>query len=350
MAQTGEAPPAGQGFSGPLAIQAARADAPRFWPLRLQRIPAAAGLCTAMGLLVLFWGLAGPEWPPMDMADAGTSLFFALSLALLLELAALIPRAAQRDFDVLAPALSLDGAQRSRLRRALVRYERGALWLNGLIGIVVGIGHVALTGGGWGAAMRDPLELAFAFCTLALWGLMAQTGSVLVANALLFAELGQRNARVDILAIDRLRPFATAALRPMLLIMSLLAAYPLMLLDADAVTLETAIGPVATALLALAAVWLPLRGLARRIAMARQAALARIDTDVAAIWAGAAPHSAPADVMRLEALLALRTRILAAPALPLGTGGIGRGLVYLSLPLVTWGGKGFAEAILDRIF
>ena len=51
-----------------------------------------------------------------------------------------------------------------------------------------------------------------------------------------------------------------------------------------------------------------------------------------------------------EALIALRTRVQATPSLPIGLGGIGRGLVYLSLPVATWGGKGFAEALLNRLF
>jgi len=51
----------------------------------------------------------------------------------------------------------------------------------------------------------------------------------------------------------------------MLLVMVLLATYPLMLLGTEGLQASAAIGPVATALLALAVVWLPLRGLRARM-------------------------------------------------------------------------------------
>ncbi|MCC6000447.1 MAG: hypothetical protein JJU19_06215, partial [Pararhodobacter sp.] len=161
---------------------------------------------------------------------------------------------------------------------------------------------------------------------------------------------GRTGVRVEVLAPDRLRPFATVALRPMLLVMVLLAAYPLMLLGPDGFGATAAIGPVATTLLALAAVWLPLRGLAGRIREARALRLCQLDTAIAAGLQTADAHGAPADPQRLEALIALRARVRAAPSLPIGLGGIGRGLAYLALPVATWGGKGFAEALLNRLF
>ena len=77
---------------------------------------------------------------------------------------------------------------------------------------------------------------------------MVQTGSLLASNARLFATLGCTAVRVEVLSPDRLRPFAKRALHPMLLVMVLLAGYPLMLLGSDGLGATSAIGPVATAL------------------------------------------------------------------------------------------------------
>jgi hypothetical protein len=187
----------------------------------------------------------------------------------------------------------------------------------------------------------------FSVATVVLWSLMFQTGAVLVVNARLFAALGTDAAKVEPFAPQKLFPFVQAALRPMLLIMSLLAAYPLMLLATPDWGISTLVGPVATLLLALASVWFPLRGLAVRLRIARDEALARVEDEISREWSGGAGGTAPAE--RLEALLALRDRLRQAPALPLAVPGLWRALLYLALPLATWSGKGIGEAVLDRL-
>lgn len=333
---------------------AERADTPVFWPLRLQRRlarPGIAGSIFAIGYLLLFWVAAG-GWREEGLQPGlvGEALFFALSLGLIIELAALIPRAAQDDIEALAGELMVDRALRERLQAALIRYPPGDVAVNAAIGLAIGVLHVTLTGADWAALSRDPAASVSALGTLALWAMMVQTGSVLVANARVFACLGRSAVRVEPLVIERLRPFAKAAMRPMLLVMLLLAAYPLMLLGTGELTPTMVIGPIATTLLALAAVWLPLRGLRRQILTARERDIARIDVAIAATSHAVDRFGAPRDPQRLEALIALRSRLHAGRSLPIGSGGIGRGLLYLSLPVLTWGGKGFAEALLDWLF
>ncbi|TVS00847.1 MAG: hypothetical protein EA407_13745 [Rhodobacteraceae bacterium] len=341
----------------PEALQqlGARADAPVFWPLRLQNrlaLPGLAGGIVAVAFLLLAWAAAGGgHIAALPTAQVGEALFFALSLGLIVELAALIPRAAQGDLDALSTELTLDPTHIERLKASLIRYQTGDVAVNATIGLAIGVLHVALLGSGWAAVSGDPLSFVLALGTVALWAMMVQTGTLFVANARLFAHLGRSGVRVEILMLDRLRPFASAALRPMLLVMVLLAAYPLMLLGTAAgLEASAAIGPVATALLALAVVWLPLRGLRARIREARAQQIKRIDAAIAEALQAVDKHGVPDEPQRLEALIALRNRVQAAPALPVGLGGIGRGLLYLALPVVTWGGKGFAEALLNWLF
>lgn len=333
---------------------AARAEAAVFWPVWLRRrlpVPGLAGTTVAAAFLLAVWVAAG-AWREgaLQTERVGEALFFALSLGLILELAALIPRLAQDDLDVLAPELTIDDTLRQRLRSALVRYPAGDVAVNTAIGLALGAVHVALTEPGWSGLSGDPVAALLAIATLALWAMMVQTGSLLVENARLFATLGRTAVRVVVLSPDRLRPFATVALHPMLLIMVLLGAYPLMLLGSDGLGATSAIGPVATTLLALAAVWLPLRGLATRIREARAAWLAQIDAAIAAGLQAVDAHGAPADPQRLQALVTLRSRVRAAPSLPIGLGGIGRALTYLAIPVATWGGKGLAEGLLNYLF
>jgi len=333
---------------------AERAEAAIFWPVWLRQrltVPGSIGGTVAASFLLAVWAAAGGGLSgALPTEIIGEALFFALSLGLIMELAVVIPRSAQGDLDVLASELTIDDALRLRLQTALVRYPAGDVVVNAAIGTALGAVHVALTGQGWSALSGDPVAILLAMGTMGLWAMMVQTGSLLVANARLFACLGRTAVRVEILAPDRLRPFASVALRPMLLVMALLAAYPLMLLGSEGLGATSAIGPVATTFLALAAVWVPLRGLAGRIREARVLRLSQLNAAIAIETQTIDAQGAPSDPLRLEALIALRTRVQAAPALPIGLGGIGRGLVYLSLPVATWGGKGFAEALLNRLF
>ena len=333
---------------------AARAEEAVFWPVWLRQrvaVPGLVGVTVAASFLLAVWVAAG-GWRSGALRTeiVGEALFFALSLGLIMELAALIPRSAQDDLDVLAPELTIDDPLRQRLHSALVRYPAGDVAVNAAIGVALGAVHVALTGPGWSGLTGDPVAALLAIGALALWAMMVQTGSLLVINARLFATLGRTAVRVEVLSPDRLRPFATVALRPMLLVMVLLAAYPLMLLGSDGFGAGSAIGPLATTLLALAAVWLPLRGLAGRIRGARASRLSQLDAAIAEVLQTADGHGAPADPQRLEALIVLRDRVRAASSIPIGLGGIGRALAYLAIPVATWGGKGFAEALLNHLF
>lgn len=329
----------------------ARADSPLFWPVRLQRAVGGVGRIGPVLMLAVLAMLLAAEHPGglgavfanLDATVIGEALFFAVTLALLIEFAGLIPRAAQRDLDALSAELTLDASEQARLRAALTRRLDGkSTLLFTAIGTGLGLVHAWL-GGGLG--IGPGLVSGFAVATVVLWLLMFQTGAVLVTNAPLFAALGAQATRVEPFAPQRLYPFVQAALRPMLLIMSLLAAYPLTLLTTRAWQGSTLIGPIATLALALAAVWLPLRGLAVRMRFARDQALARIDGEVSQAWAELERNPASAD--RLEALLALRDRLGQAPALPLAIPGLWRALLYLALPLATWSGKGIAEAVLN---
>lgn len=337
----------GSAISPRLAEHLSRAEAAVFWPVALKdRLGGSGRAGAALGLAVLAaligWehpgGLAGAFAAP-DPGVLGRALFYALSLALILSFAALIPRAAQRDLDALAGVLALDGPGQARARAALVRSPSGAVVLQAGIGAALGIVHFWLSGGLGGTG--------FLIANVALWSLMVQTGALLVVNALLFAALGAEGVRVDPLAPDRLRSFVTTALRPMLLIMSLLAAYPLMLPVAESWGASTLIGPGATLLLALAAVWFPLRGLAGRLRTERDRALDRVAAEVSLAWPRL--DQEPEAAARLEALLALRDRLRTAPILPLALPGLGKAALYLALPLATWTGRGVAEALLDRL-
>ncbi|MGY6710220.1 MAG: hypothetical protein ACXIVF_18010 [Rhizobiaceae bacterium] len=332
---------------------AARADAGLFWPVRLQLAVGGIGRSGVVLLAAVILALMAVEHPGgigavLHTADAtvlGEALFFGVSLALLLEFAGYIPRAAQNDLAALHDQLSLDAAERTRLKAALTRMHGSDTLLLGGVGASLGILHSWLSGD---IALEEMRVNGFAVATIILWSLMFQTGGVLVANAQLFAALGSQAAKVEPLSMRRLHPLVQAALRPMLLISSLLAAYPLMLLGTPGWGASTLVGPVATLALALVAVWLPLRGLARSMRMTRDRALDRIEDELSNAWAELERDPRTGD--RLEMLLALRDRLVKAPVYPLTFSGFWRAVLYLALPLATWSGKGLGEAVLERFF
>lgn len=326
-----------------------RAGAALFWPVRLRLWHGLPGLSGTVLALVILLALLALDHPgglgqaiaSPDPVALGRALFFALSLGLLVEFAAHIPLAAQRDLDALTGDLTLDEPERERLRAALIRQDG---WLTAGYaagGAALGLIH-AWAGVGPGEAPGVALG------TVLLWSLMVQVGLQLVMNAQLFAALGAHATLPDPLAPERLYPFVRAALRPMLLIMSLLAAYPLTLLATPGWNADNLVGPAATLALALASVWFPLRGLAGGMRRTREAAQRRVDDAIAQGWAGL--ERDPAAPARLEALLALRDRLKRAPSLPLALPGMVRALAYLALPLATWSGKGLGAALLDRLF
>ena len=138
---------------------AARAEAAVFWPVWLRRrlpVPGLVGTTVAAAFLLAVWVAAG-AWREgvLQTELVGEALFFALSLGLILELAALIPRLAQDDLDVLAPELTIDDILKQRLRSALVRYPAGDVVVNAAIGLALGAVHVALMGPGWSGLSGD---------------------------------------------------------------------------------------------------------------------------------------------------------------------------------------------------
>jgi hypothetical protein len=222
-------PPATEpdGSDGELREHAARADAPLFWPVRLQRAVGGVGRIAPVLLVAVLAMLLAAEHPGglgavfanPDATVIGEALFFAVTLALLIEFSGLIPRATQRDLDALSSELTLDATEQARLRDALTRRLDGkSTLLFAGIGAGLGLVHVWL-----GGELGTGLVSGFALATVILWLLMFQTGAVLVTNAQLFAALGAQATRVEPFAPQRLYPFVQAALRPMLLIMSLLA-------------------------------------------------------------------------------------------------------------------------------
>ena len=91
-------------------------------------------------------GIGGALADPQPIAW-GRALFFALSLALLVEFAAHIPLAAQRDPAALRGALILDPAQHARLSAALVEQAPRVTAMHAALGAGLGLAHAGL---GWG--------------------------------------------------------------------------------------------------------------------------------------------------------------------------------------------------------
>lgn len=330
-----------------------RASDSVFWTLRVKRalgLPrgAIAGGCAAAVLA----GFAFTGHLPVDGGPAsaeqlrllGAALFFAFSIAFLLEAGTIILPAAQRDLDALRPMIRLDETHAFRIREALTRYPRRDLAIGSLVGSLIGLAHAHLAGHGpvRFLAAPDAPTLALTLATATLWVLMVQIALPLVSNARLFSFLGARHVMVDLYNPHALRPFGQAALRPTLLLIGLQAAYPLLLLGQAELTVGTLIGLFASLALVVALFFLPLRGIRRQILDERNRLLSDLDTRLAAQWrqdAERRTHATGNDMATTARLLVVRDRVRDVSSWPLGVDVLGRGIVYIAIPPLTWSVK-----------
>ena len=334
---------------------AARADAPELWFLRLHRatrLPASVfgGLVAALAGAAVSSALLVPEVAADDLLRRdvlASAAFFATGLGFLLGAAPVIFPESVRDLEQLRALLPLPPERFDQLREALLRMPTGVCVRQAILGTAVGSAHAALLFEG----TLHPASLAPAAGTVALWVMMFQIATPMLANALLFGELGRR-ARPDLLLAHRLQPFGATALRPTLFVIGLQCAYPLLTLGSeDGLAAENYLGLGVSLALVAGLFLLPLRGIRRQLVAHREETLSALDARIAALGGeGRLLEAATTDetLARAEHLLTLRARIAAVPTWPLGLAGARRFALYVILPPLTWAAAALVERWIDR--
>ena len=274
----------------------------------------------------------------------GSALFFGVSIGILAGFSTPVFNGTANDLESLAPVLPYDSDDRALMRKALLREPPGTIAVQTVIGIAFGLGHSVLLGHHQQAAL---FILSQATPTILLWVLMFWTVPSLLRNASLFSALG-RVAVPDLLRPSRHAAFGAAALRPVLLIVGLLCAYPLLLIfNRSALYGAVLIGVIGSLLSLAILIIVPLWGIRRRIAEQRAETLAVLDGRLDALTESKLVEASATELLELDALLDMRKRVVEAPSWPLDLAGIRRILLYIVLPPVTWAAAALVERVVD---
>ncbi len=337
------------------------ADDPVLWPLRLRRrLQWPVGL-SGLLVFVLWLGLFAllAPWPAdaagvtsLDVERLGSALFFALSIAFLLEIAGIVLPAAQRDISELRPLLRLPDDEFQRLRDGLVRYSPYRLRVVSSLGVLIGLGHAHMLGNLSLQAEPAGLSLAFALATVAIWVLMMQLASPLIRNAGLFSALGRDYTRLDLYNPHHLLPYGRAALRPILLLLGLQALYPLITLGGTTLNPWVWAGLTASFLLMVWLFVMPLRGIHAAVKQRRERLLSDLDTRLAHLWRadGHEPPDHGQDTLaRSAVLLDLRERLRGVSSWPLGSALVKRILLYGIIPPLGWSAAVFMDILIKAL-
>ncbi len=329
-------------------------------PLRLlgaERLgPVSAGLLIAALTFLIFlaWtGLAG-MW---GLSGFGGQVWFDLLQAVMMGYApaasAISLRGALRDLEDLRGALELSAVEFESERQALTRFRPGPLLIAAVIGATVGLA-LPFYPAGWPGGVRpelgDPIFTWALVRSVLMLGLYAWTIYFEVEIARRFSRIGERLARVDLLDLTPLRPFARRGLRSVLLWVVLSVLLSLLLLAPW--SSDPAIGFLALVfVLAAALLLLPAWGIHRRILAAKQAELGRVRETLRVrrsgllepAGAGAAPPGHFADLLAYEA------RVASIPTWPFDISTLVRFALYVALGLGSWLGAAVVERMFDAV-
>jgi hypothetical protein len=321
--------------------------------------PAAVGAAFALLVLAISqlarWALGEPfGGVPWGNRFLGLDVLNAALLGYVPTASAMLRRARLADLHALRPALDCDAAAFEEHACRAFDVPPRRLALAGLAGALT-LGSMPLYDPSfWLEEPPSPLSATFLFFTgrMALMGWLA--GHALAAEVRFtstLAQLGARHARVDLLDLEPLAPFARAGQRGALawvLVSSLISLFWLGPIQSSA---NRVILVVILALVVLE-FGVSIYGVHRRIAAAKRDALRALDARIRPhsqellAGTGAAAGEAP----RLADLLALRRHVESAREWPLGRPTWLRwGLIAL-LAAGSWLGGALAERVLESAF
>jgi hypothetical protein len=232
------------------------------------------GLWLSVYLIYTYLVGGHPFW---DKTGLWLELLHAVMIAYALTSTAYWFQGTVRDLHALRPALGCSETEFRAEVREVTEFERRALVVATLIGGAIGLG-VAFHPGGWVSdrpALGDPVVTWVILKSVLLFSLIAHAVYVSIALIRRLSRTGERRARVDLLDVIPLMPFARNGLRGALLLLGWIVLTSLSLLAPWSG--DIAIGGLCVVLgLAVTALVGPVVGVHRRIHEAKRAELERI--------------------------------------------------------------------------
>lgn len=286
----------------------------------------------------------------------GTQIWFELLQAVMIGYApaasAISLRGALRDLDDLRGVLDLSQIEFESERQALIRFSPAPLLVAAVLGAAVGLALPFYSEGWIGGRppLGDPLFTWVLLRNVLMLGLYAWTIYIEVEVARRISRIGERSARVDLLDLVPLHPFARHGLRSVLLWVVLSVMLSLLFLapwSSDPALAFLALVFVLAAALLLLPAW----GLHRRILAAKQAELARVrevlrDGRRRLLESGATGSTPP---WRMADVLAYEARVASIATWPFDLSTLVRFALYVALGLGSWLGAAVVERLLGAV-
>lgn len=320
-------------------------------PFRGGRWLCGAVLLAAMIGLFALSGVFDPDSRARGFGSSSSFLFFSVLIAYIIPVFHFINERTVAALEVLRSNGSVDPERTLRVEKRIHRKPRR--WFAVVLGIAAAAAvlHNLLLarapGGLLSESSRSTAAIAAMLGTTLTWLIMTLVVSALLDNARMLAGLA-REARIQLLNPERLRPFASTAVLSTLALIGAQAAFPILMIDSDSGLVAFIPGMIATAvpmvLIAIRPIW-PLH---KRLAEARRSLLEDLNRRIAS--ASPVDHADLEILARLAPLLAYRREIQDVSEWPFDLGTMTRLGLYLIIPPLTWVGAALIERVVDAVW
>jgi hypothetical protein len=266
-----------------------------------------------------------------------------------------VARGTFRDIDALRPVLRGGEAQYASLREQLIRFERRRLWIGALVGILVTLVLNEVMAGRWTRLLAGEWSLRDLYAAaifIAFWIVTGSGAVYLIDSARVYSRIGERHVTVDLLDLTPSSPLTRHGLRIVLLIA--ISTLPGIVFFTVGVPQEPNPMPVVftlcfwSALVAMIAFLLPVRGLRRQIRARKAEKLAQLRGEIRhneELMAGSGNESAEAGA-KMPGLLAYMEKIESVREWPFDAPTLTRFFLYVAIPLGSWVGGALVERLL----
>ena len=281
------------------------------------------------------------------------ALFFSLVLAYIIPVFSHITGRAQTALIELHPRLDLSEEEFAEAQTWLQSSPLWAVLLQLGLGALAGFAHMSY--------VRDSIDVAVAELVGTVTGAMSMVGAMLVwmimvtvismlmQQAFVFARLGARNVRIALLNTTALAPFARVSISSSLAIIGALALFPLISFESGLNLREILPGAIATLGPLIGLFFIPIWPVHRRLAAAKQAELEQVNGQLESRLEALGPQIGFEQANELAPLINYRREVNEAPTWPFEGGNMGRILLYMVIPPLTWIAAALMENLVDSM-